>query len=95
MLANMQSGELGVNIHQVAGALLSTLSELWLISHSGPVVYAISSWVYPAMPIMATILSVTILLWTGSCTTQLLFHTAREKMIAQNPPAIGSHVIYS
>ena len=38
ILENMQMGALGVNLYQVACVLLITLSALWLISHSGPVV---------------------------------------------------------
>ena len=38
------------------------------------------------MPVVATLLSVAILLWVGSCPAQLLFHAAWEKMTAQNPP---------
>ena len=38
MSANMWRGALGVEMHQVAWALLSTVSSLWLISHLSPVV---------------------------------------------------------
>ena len=39
------------------------------------------------MPLVALVLSVAILLLVGLHPTQLLFHTAWEKMTAQNPPA--------
>ena len=39
------------------------------------------------MPVVATILSMAILLQAGSYPTQLLFHIPQEKMIAENPPA--------
>ena len=38
MLAKMQRGDLGVNLHQVAWVLLSILSTLQIISRLGPVV---------------------------------------------------------
>ena len=37
---------------------------------------------------MATLLSDAIILWVGSHPAQLLFHAARERMTAQNPPTI-------
>ena len=43
------------------------------------------------MPVVATLLSVAILLPAGLRPTQLLFHAAQERMTAQNPPAI--HVV--
>ena len=66
---------------------MSIASVLWLISWLDPVVYAISSWAHATMPVVATLLSVAILFCTGSHPTQLLFHAAQERMIAQNPPA--------
>ena len=41
------------------------------------------------MPVVATLLSTAILLLTGSRPTQLLFHAAQERMIAQNLLEIG------
>ena len=78
----MQQEELGMSICQVAWALLSTLNAFWLATHSGYVVYAVSSWAHATMPAVATILSMAILLWAGSYPTQLLFHTAWERIIA-------------
>ena len=46
ILVNMWRRALGLVIHQVAWALLCALSALWLISHSGPVVEAVSSWAH-------------------------------------------------
>ena len=39
------------------------------------------------MPVVATILSMAILLQLGLCPTQFLFYTAWERMTIQNPPA--------
>ena len=50
--------------------------------------WAISSLAHIAMHIVATNLSIAILLQVGSHPTQLLFHAAWERMMAQNPPAI-------
>ena len=44
------------------------------------------------MTIVATILSVPILLRVGSHPVQLLFHAVQERMTAQNPPATGQLV---
>ena len=65
---------------------MSIIRGLWLISRSGPVVLAVSSWARTISPVMATLLTAAILPWIGSHLSQLLFHTAWEKMTAQNPP---------
>ena len=75
-----------MDICQVAWALLSTMSTLWLISHSGSMVQTVSSWGRAFMSTVATILFMAILLWVGSHPGQLLFYAAREKMTVQNPP---------
>ena len=41
-----------------------------------------------AMPVVATILSVVILLQVWLHPTQLLLHIAQERIISQNPPVI-------
>ena len=69
---------------------MNIISGLWLISRLSPVVQAVSIWAHAAMPVVATLLSMVVLLWAGSRPTQLLFHAARERMTAQNPPAIGT-----
>ena len=48
---------------------------------------AVSSWARAVSPVMATLLSVGIILRVGSRPAQLFFHAARERMTAQNPPA--------
>ena len=50
-------------------------------------VWAVSNWARIAMPLVATIPSLAILLWVGSYPTQLLFYADWEKMTAQNAPA--------
>ena len=87
MLENMWRGAQGLDIYQAVWALLSSVSTIWFISHSGPGVQAISSQAYPTMPVVAKILSMAILLWAESCPTQLLFCIVQERMTAQNPPA--------
>ena len=72
---------------QLAWTLMSVVSGLWLLSQSGPVVQAVSSWARAVSPVMATLLSVGIILRVGSRPAQLFFHAARERMTAQNPPA--------
>ena len=47
------------------------------------------------MPVMATLLSIAVLLWVGSHLAQLLFHAARERMTAQNPPATMTVILAS
>ena len=49
MSANIPRGALGMEICQLACALLSAISGLWLISQLGPVVYAVSIWAHAAM----------------------------------------------
>ena len=66
---------------------MSIISGLWLISRLGPVVLAVSSWAHAVLPVMAKLLSAAVLLWVGSCPTQLLFYAAQERMTAQNPLA--------
>ena len=66
---------------------MSIVSGLWLISQSDPVVKAVSSWASAISPVMATLLSAAIILQVGSHPAQLLLHTARERMKAQNRPA--------
>ena len=93
----MWRGPKGVDKRQLAWLLMRIVSgasgpayyalSLWLISRLGPVVQALSSWAHAAMPVVATLLSVAILLWAGSHPDQLLFHAAWEKMMAQNSPA--------
>ena len=61
---------------QMAWALLCVLNTTWLLAQSNPVVLAVSSWVHAAMPVVATILPMAILLWVGLPPTQLLFHAA-------------------
>ena len=39
------------------------------------------------LPVMAILLSATVILWAGSHPAQLLFYAARERMTVQNPPA--------
>ena len=73
---------------QLAWMLMSIVSGLWLISQLGPVVYTVSSWARAVSPVMATLLSATIILWVGSHPAQLFFQAAQERMTAQNPPAI-------
>ena len=72
---------------QLAWMLMSIVRGLWLISRSGPMVWAISSWAHAVLPVFATLLSTAILLRVGSRPAQLLFHAAWERMTAQNPPA--------
>ena len=86
MFVNIRREALSVDMLQVAWALLSTISGLWLISCLGPVVYAVSSWAHTTMPVVAKILFAS-LLWVGSCPAQLFFHTAQERVTAQNPHA--------
>ena len=87
MLEIIWRGALGMNTCQVAWVLLSNLIAMWLISYSGPVVYTICSWAHATMPVVATALSVAILLWVGLHPAQLLFYAACGGVIAQNPPA--------
>ena len=72
---------------QLAWMLMSIVSGLWLLSQSGPVVWAVSSWARAISPVMATLLSAGIILRVGSHPAQLFFQAARERMTAQNPPA--------
>ena len=70
---------------QLAWTLMSVVSGIWLTSWSGPVVLAVSIWARAILLVMATLLSIAIILWAGSHPTQLLFHAAWERMTAQNP----------
>ena len=65
-----------MDIYQAAWVLLSAISTIWLISRSGPMLQAVSSWDYATMLVVATILSVAILFWVASCLAQILFYAA-------------------
>ena len=77
-----------MNICQVAWALFSILNALWLIEYSSLVIKDVNSWASAAMPIVAIILSMAILLWAGLYPAQLLFCTDWERMIVYYPPVI-------
>ena len=59
---------------QLSWTLMSVVSDLWLISCLGPVVLAVNSWARAILPVMATLLSITIILRVGSGPTKLLFY---------------------
>ena len=78
-------------IYQIAWLLLCILSSIWLLSHYSPVVYAVSSWTHTTIPIVATLLSVAILLQAGLRPAQLLFHAAQERT-ARHPHATNGNL---
>ena len=49
-------------------------------------VVASSDWSHTTLPVLATVLSVVVLLHAGSRPTHLPFHLTWKKMMAQNPP---------
>ena len=55
--------------------MLIILSSMWLVAYSSLVVKAVNFWAHSAMPVVVTTFAVTVLLWVGSCPTQLLFYT--------------------
>ena len=68
------------------------LGAIKLLAQSRPVVYNSSSWAYAMLPILATILLVAVLVWTGSHPAQLVFHVVLEKITAQSPPATNRNL---
>ena len=61
------------------------LSATWILAQSGPVVLDVSIWTYDALPVLSTIYSESVLLKVGLYPSQLLFHVAQGRMIAQIP----------
>ena len=72
--------------------MLIILKAIWKIVCFGPMVYDVNFWDHTAMPVVATISAITILLWVESHLTQLLFNAAWERMTAEYPPATNTNL---